>query len=130
MFGLEKQLQTISTPAYFLDVESQEILAVNAQFARLMGYDPAELLKMTAAQRRPSEDVAKLKRALQQPPPRGAVEWRYKTRDGTIIYVQLTVRDSMHVDDAAGRHRNVRMVVISKWDPQPLKTSDQLFGES
>jgi hypothetical protein len=84
MDDLENLLLAIGSPASFFDRPSREILPVNSHFARLMEYDQAKLLTMTVADLRTAEDIDKLTQLLAQSPPEGAVEWRYKTRSGTI----------------------------------------------
>jgi hypothetical protein len=34
----------------------------------------------------------------------------------------------MYIDKASGLNREVRMVVISKWDTTPVKSAEDLFG--
>jgi PAS domain-containing protein len=128
MNDLQSLLQLIGTPAYFFDIATHEILAVNQHFVRLMEYTEAELLSMTLDAFRPEEDLAKLRKALAQSPPEGSVEWRYCTRSGTLLYVQITYRNSVYYDKPKGRRRDIRLVVISKWDRLPTRTADELFG--
>jgi PAS domain S-box-containing protein len=128
MLDLENIVELSRSPAFFFDVESKEILVANSHFASLMGYEKSELLTMNVYQLRPPEDAAKLDRALKQQPPEGAVEWRYKTRTGEILYVQITYRDSVYMDKQAKRSRNVRLVLISSWNKNSLKSADDLFG--
>jgi PAS domain-containing protein len=130
MDDLEDLLQAVGSPAYFFDRTSHEILAVNSHFARLMEYDEAKLPTMTVADLRPAEDIDKPTQVLAQSPPEGAVEWRYKTRSGTIYYVQLNYRNSVFLDKQVQRRREVRLVVISKWDIHPMRATDEHFGNA
>ena len=83
---------------------------------------------MSVEQLRPPEEIPLLARALAASPPEGAVEWRYRTRSGTILFVQLIYRNSVYIDKASRLNREVRMVVISKWDTTPVKSAEALFG--
>jgi PAS domain-containing protein len=126
--NLDDLLRLVASPAYFFDRDSHQIIACNQQFATLMEYEIKELLTMPVEQLRPPEEIPLLARALAASPPEGAVEWRYRTRSGIIQFVQLIYRNSMYIDKASGLNRNVRMVVISKWDTIPVKSADALFG--
>jgi PAS domain-containing protein len=121
-------LKIVNSPAYFFDRDSHKILACNVQFASLMEYELIELLKMSVEELRPIEDYALLAKALASSPPEGAVEWRYKTRTGTLLFVQLIYRNSVFIEPETNQKRDVRMVVISRWDTVPVKTADALFG--
>jgi PAS domain S-box-containing protein len=128
MDDLNSLLQVIGSPAYFFDFATYEVLAVNRAFVEMMEYSEAELLGMSLFDLRPEEDVPKVRKALTRPTPEGSVEWRYKTRPGRILFVQLTYRNSVHMDKKAGKMREVRLVVISKWDTAPVQKADELFG--
>jgi PAS domain-containing protein len=128
MDNLDDLLRLVNSPAYFFDRESHQILACNQQFATLMEYEIKDLLTMFVEQLRPPEEIPLLARALAASPPEGAVEWRYRTRSGVILFVQLIYRNSVYLDKASKLTRSVRMVVISKWDTIPVKSADALFG--
>lgn len=128
MDNLDDLLRLVTSPAYFYDRDSHHIIACNQQFATLMEYTIKDLLTMSVEQLRPPEEIPLLARAIAASPPEGAVEWRYRTRTGIILFVQLIYRNSMHVDKASGLDREVRMVVISTWDTTPVKSSQELFG--
>jgi PAS domain S-box-containing protein len=129
MEELDNLLQVIANPAYFFDMETHRILAVNRGFADVMEYSQDELLEMTVADLRPKGDLAKLTKALAQSPPEGTVEWRYTTRTGKVLYMRLSYRNSLYIDKLHGRRHDVRLVVISSWDTQPLQSADDLFGD-
>jgi PAS domain-containing protein len=128
MEGLDVLIQIIGSPAYFFDMESHKLLSVNRPFAELMEYEESELLDMTVADLRPAEEVPKLLRALKQSPPQGTVEWRYRTRTGGILHVRISYRNSLYFDKVNGRRHEIRLVVVSSWDRQNVRSSDELFG--
>jgi len=128
MEDLDSMLNIIGTPAYFFDMASHKLLSVNQPFAEMMQYEQDELLKMTVGDLRPPEELPKLAKALSQSPPQGFVQWLYRTKPGDLINVRLSYRNSLYFDKTKGRRHDVRLVVISGWDRQPVKSSDELFG--
>jgi PAS domain-containing protein len=128
MEELNTLLQVIGAPAYFFDMASHKLLSVNQPFAQMMKYEEDELLKMTVGDLRPPEELPKLAKALSQSPPEGSVQWLYRTKSGELINVRLSYRNSLYFDKAKGRRHDVRLVVISGWDKQPVRSSDELFG--
>jgi len=128
MEELDALIQIIGFPAYFFDMASHRLLAVNRPFAEMMEYEESELLQMTVGDLRPPEELPKLTRALSQSPPQGTVEWRYRTRTGSMLLVRISYRNSLYFDRAQGRRYEIRLVVISSWDRQPTVSSDELFG--
>ncbi len=128
MEELDSLLNVIGAPAYFFDMASHKLLSVNQPFAAMMEYEESELLKMTVGDLRPPEELAKLKKALRQSPPEGTVEWLYKTKPGKLLQVRLSYRNSLYFDKIHRRRHEVRLVVVSNWDEQPVKSSDELFG--
>jgi PAS domain-containing protein len=128
MEKLDSLLNVIGAPAYFFDMASHKLLSVNRPFAAMMEYEESELLKMTVGDLRPPEELAKMKKALRQSPPEGTVEWLYKTKPGKLLHVRLSYRNSLYFDKIHRRRHEVRLVVVSNWDEQPVKSSDELFG--
>lgn len=128
MEELDSLLKVIGAPAYFFDMATHKLLSVNQSFAEMMKYDEDELLKMTVGDLRPAEELPKLAKALSQSPPEGSVQWRYKTKHGEFLNVRLSYRNSLYFDKINGRRHDIRLVVISGWDQQPVKSSDELFG--
>jgi PAS domain S-box-containing protein len=128
MEGLDTLIQVIGSPAYFFDMDSHKLLSVNRPFAEMMEYEESELLGMTVADLRPAEEIPKLLKALKQSPPQGTVEWLYRTRTGSLLRVRLSYRNSLYIDKVNGRRHEIRLVVVSTWDKQPVRSSDELFG--
>lgn len=128
MEGLDLLIQVIGAPAYFFDMDSHRLLSVNRPFAEMMEYEESDLLGMTVADLRPPEEIPKLLKALKQSPPQGTVEWRYRTRTGSLLLVRLSYRNSLYFDRANGRRHEIRLVVVSSWDRQRVLSSDELFG--
>jgi PAS domain-containing protein len=125
---LDDLVRQIHSPALFFDMETGRLLALNDQFARLMEYSVEEMLRMSIRDLRPAEDIPLLERALRQAPPAGSVEWRYLTRSGSLLYVQITYRNSLFLETRTREAMNFRMVVISKWDTHPTRSAWELFG--
>jgi len=128
MEELKSLIRVIGSPAYFFDMASHRLLSVNRPFAEMMEYEESELLEMTVGDLRPPEELAKLAKALSQSPPEGTVEWRYRTKPGAFIQVRLSYRNSLYFDKANGKRYDIRLVVVSSWDRQPVHSSDELFG--
>jgi len=74
------------------DQETRRFLAVNNAAVQRYGYSREEFLSMTIEDIRPSEDVATLRKYLENPNPHfnRAGEWRHQKKDGTIITVEIT----------------------------------------
>ena len=70
MDNLDDLLRLVTSPAYFFDRESHQILACNQQFATLMEYEIKDLLTMFVEQLRPPEEIPLLARALAASPPK------------------------------------------------------------
>ena len=128
MEELNSLIQIIGLPAYFFDMASHRLLSVNQSFATMMEYEETELLNMNVGDLRPPEEFPKLLKALSQSPPEGMVEWRYRTKPGTLLNVRLSYRNSLYFDKASQRRYDVRLVVVSNWDKHPVKSSDDLFS--
>ena len=127
MIELEQLVDALPLPAYFFDVESLMILVANQAFARLLGYAKEELHGMTVADLRSDDELPKLRRALQSAPPEDSVEWKYQTKSGSPLFVQITYRNSKYFHPN-GDIFAVRMVVISKAETTLVRSSDQVFG--
>ncbi|HWN08425.1 MAG TPA: ATP-binding protein [Pyrinomonadaceae bacterium] len=79
-------------PMWVFDLETLAFLAVNEAAERRYGYSSEEFLRMSIADIRPPEDVARLLNSL---PGRaeGLSEgstWRHRKKDGTLIDVEIT----------------------------------------
>ena len=75
-------------PMWVFDVETLRFLAVNPAALRVYGYTAEEFAAMTLADIRPVEDVE----ALHEDVAYGRVS-PHRTKDGTIIHVQVSARD-------------------------------------
>ena len=128
MEELDSLIQIIGLPAFFFDMASHRLLSVNQPFATMMEYEETELLKMNVGDLRPPEELPKLLKALSQSPPEGTVEWRYRTKPGTLLNVRLSYRNGLYFDKASQRRYHVRLVVVASWDQHPVKSSDELFS--
>jgi two-component system, cell cycle sensor histidine kinase and response regulator CckA len=79
-------------PMWVFDRETRKFLAVNDAAVHKYGYSRAEFLRMTIEDIRPGEDLPRLREVLS----RGragygpANIWRHRTRDGTLIDVEIS----------------------------------------
>src|ERR687886_284332 len=85
-------LEASPRPRWVYDAETLEFLAVNDAAIRHYGWSRDEFLSMRITDIRPKEDVATLLRGI-----RGgdvgspdAKTWRHRTRDGTLIDVEIS----------------------------------------
>lgn len=85
-------------PMWFYDLETLAFLRVNDAAVRKYGYDRDEFLRMTIADIRPSEDVGRLMENVEatRAGDPGAVDqaglWRHRTKDGALLWVDITSR--------------------------------------
>lgn len=70
MDNLDDLLRLVTSPAYFFDRDTHQIIACNQQFAYLMEYEIKDLLTMSVEQLRPPEEIPLLARALAVPLPK------------------------------------------------------------
>jgi PAS domain S-box-containing protein len=82
------------SPMLVFDEDTLRILAVNEAAVKHYGWSHDEFLQMTAKDIRPPEEVPKLIRIMRSQ--RGskaanAGEWRHWKKDGSVIYVEVTV---------------------------------------
>jgi PAS domain S-box-containing protein len=88
-------------PLWVYDLETAAFLTVNDAAVQHYGYSRAEFLGMTLEAIRPAEDVERL-RSYRSTVEEGLVEageWRHRTKDGTIIDVEI----ARHTLTFAGR---------------------------
>lgn len=89
-------------PMWVYDMATLAFLEVNEAAVQQYGYSRDEFLAMTIADIRPEEDVARLRKAVEDTP-RDAVdeagEWVHRRKDGSEIIVEIT----SHVIEFDGR---------------------------
>ena len=95
-------------PMWVYDTDTLRFLTVNNAAVRHYRYSREEFLAMTLEQIRPPEDLVSLRQYLAQrrvgdPEPAGI--WQHRTKDGTLIDVEVT-RDTLHFD---GKHAAVEL---------------------
>lgn len=127
MAELNDLIQVLNSPAYFFDLQSHRLLAVNRHFAELMEYDENAMLEMTVDELRSPEDAPMLRKVFSKLPPEGFVEWRYKTHGGKIVPARISYRSSIYIDRKTGRHHNVRMVVVSSESNPGVESAQEVF---
>jgi PAS domain S-box-containing protein len=78
-------------PMWAYDLKTLQFLAVNDSAVEKYGYSRDEFLKMTIADIRPQEDVARLAENLSRPRTtiQHSGEWRHQLKDGRIIDVEI-----------------------------------------
>jgi PAS domain S-box-containing protein len=90
-------------PMWVYDLETLRFLAVNEAAVRRYGYDRDEFLAMTIADIRPPEDVpdllANVARVTEGVDAAGV--WRHQTRDGRVLFVEITSHALRFGDHAA-----------------------------
>jgi PAS domain-containing protein len=79
---LEKMLAASRDPAYFFDMKSRRLLAVNRLLVKLLGYRWEELLEKSVEDLRPIEELPHLLRSLRQEPPSNSVDCRHIRKTG------------------------------------------------
>ncbi|MDR3690074.1 MAG: PAS domain S-box protein [Fimbriimonas sp.] len=96
-------------PMFVVDVDTFQYLDVNAAAVDRYGYSREEFLQMTTAEIRPPEDVPLMEasRSLFATKPAYHGVWRHRKKDGSIIDVELTMRD---VSDSTHGGRSLRLV--------------------
>ncbi|HXB57062.1 MAG TPA: PAS domain S-box protein [Vicinamibacteria bacterium] len=80
-------------PMWVFDAETLAFLAVNDAAVRQYGYTPAEFLGMTINDIRPPEEIPKLSahlKGLLRMPPGSPSGWRHRTKDGSLIEVDIS----------------------------------------
>lgn len=99
-------------PMWFYDLETLAFLKVNEAAVRKYGYSREAFLRMTIADIRPEEDHDRLMANIEAT--RGGLAgeidqagvWRHRTKDGTVLWVDIT----SHLTTVAGRPAEVVLV--------------------
>src|SRR5512139_2250099 len=108
-------------PMWVYDLETLRFLAVNDAAVAHYGYTRDEFLAMTIRDIRPSEDVDRLMENVSRITAGldKAGVWRHRTKDGSVIYVEIT----SHVVDFVGRRAEIG---LANDITERLKLEDQL----
>src|SRR4029077_12376956 len=95
-------------PMWVYDVETLWFLAVNNAAVEHYGYSPNEFLAMTIKDIRPTEDIPSLIDNVDQTTTAlgGAVCWRHRKKDGTVIDVEITSHELLWLG------RRARVVLV------------------
>ncbi|HKV45851.1 MAG TPA: MASE1 domain-containing protein [bacterium] len=90
-------------PMWVYDSQTLRFLEVNDAAIALYGYSRDEFLDMRITDIRPSEEVSRLQRYVSKERPRlrHAGEWRHRTKDGQLIYVEISSHDLQFADHPA-----------------------------
>jgi|ERR1700730_18401921 PAS domain-containing protein len=116
---LERMLAASPDPAYFFDMKSRRLLAVNRLLVKLLRYRWEELLAKSVEDLRPLEELPHLLRSLKQEPPSNSVDCRHIRKDGTLLFVRAFYRDNYYLDSEGSEHA-IRLVTIIQADTSPL----------
>ena len=84
--------ETNPLPSWVFDRETLQILAVNDAAVEHYGYSREEFLRLTVRELRPPEDIPMIEQRVRESPtgPHSAGTWRHRTRDGTVILVEVS----------------------------------------
>ena len=100
-------------PSLIMDMKSLTIVVINEVAARLLGYSEKDLLGKSILEFVPADDIAAIRRSLEEPPPEGETQWR-AVLGGKTFYTKLKYRDTKF------RGRPARFVVASKVSATPF----------
>ncbi|HEX6085102.1 MAG TPA: PAS domain S-box protein [Thermoanaerobaculia bacterium] len=107
-------------PMWVYDYDSLRFTDVNDAAVRHYGYTRGEFLRMTIRDIRPREEIVAMEKALRGiEPRRGPVHFRHKTKDGTVIDVEIT---SFEFDSGGRRSR----LVIAQDITARMRAEDEL----
>jgi PAS domain S-box-containing protein len=89
-------------PMFIWRLDTLALIDVNEATLRQYGYTREEFLAMTVLSIRPDEDAAPLMQRLEEidrKPPlfEGRGIWRHRTKDGTLIYVEISTVPLVHL---------------------------------
>ncbi|NGP90039.1 PAS domain S-box protein [Fodinibius halophilus] len=84
-------------PMLIFDTDTLEILAVNESAVKKYGFTEKEFTQLTIEDIRPAEDISELRDQLQELEDDESKifdigTWRHRTKDGTILYVQIATQ--------------------------------------
>ena len=108
-------------PMWVYDLETLRFLTVNEAAVSHYGYTHDEFLNMTIRDIRPAGDIDRLMENVSRVTAGldKAGVWRHRTKDGSVIYVEIT----SHVVDFVGRRGEI---VLANDVTERLKLEDQL----
>jgi two-component system cell cycle sensor histidine kinase/response regulator CckA len=80
-------------PMWIFDPEKQHFLEVNVALCRLYGYTPEEFRNLKLTDLQSEEEAERFLRQATRPTGPAPVVWRHRTKDGTLIDVEVAVQD-------------------------------------
>ena len=109
-------------PKLIFDLETLRFVEVNCSAVRRYGYSRDEFLSLSVADLRPPEDVPALLDAIRGPrsSARASGQWRHRTRDGTLLFVDV------FAEDLTFAGRPARMVTVADARAQPAGESTRV----
>jgi PAS domain S-box-containing protein len=117
-------------PMWFYDTTTLQFLAVNDAAVELYGYGREEFMRMTMADIQPLEDVQGPRDAVTaaQPSrrPTHAGAWRHRTRDGSVIDVELISHD-LALDGRSARLALVHDITQRNRAAEALRVSEERY---
>jgi len=86
--------ESMPLPVWVFDVETHQILAVNAAAVQHYGYSREEFLALRIEDLRPPEDIARPQEHTRTSARNGGIQssgrWRHRKKDGSLILVEVT----------------------------------------
>jgi two-component system, cell cycle sensor histidine kinase and response regulator CckA len=86
--------ESMPIPVWVSDVETHQVLAVNAAAVHHYGYSREEFLALRIEDLRPPEDIVRLQEQVHTAHQNGGTQssgcWRHRKRDGSLILVDVT----------------------------------------
>ena len=106
-------------PLWVYDLTTLRFLDVNDVACRKYGYSRKQFLKLTIRDIRPTEDIPRVNASVRETPPEvfNSGIWRHRTKDGTLIYVEI------HSHEILYKGRRARFVC-------PLDVTERLRAQS
>lgn len=100
-------------PSLIMDMGSLAIVVVNEATTKLIGYSEKDLLGKSILEFVPADDIAAVRRSLEEPPPEGETQWRAVV-GGKTLYIKLKYRDTKF------QGRPARFMVASQVSATPF----------
>ncbi len=117
-------------PMWVFEKATERFIAVNDAAVALYGYPRDEFLQMSVRDIYPESDLPQLESVLNDALPILSTPdiWRHRTREGKILYVELSGHETVFQGKPA-RLVLVRDMTVQKETEESLRSSQELFGK-